>query len=178
MTRGNTTTFLSEDDEVEATLQALVDGNPELAEYAKWLRERRGRTAVTEDQHAAAREPIGSIIDSVSDGTPMDRRASVDRREGTAEREHPLAGVFSRALAQAMYGKGERHGGAATPFNDQPWLKIAKVHGLGFLTGQAVKKIEEAVRGKTGEPLERELLGAINYLGMALIYLDQQKVLP
>lgn len=33
--------------------------------------------------------------------------------------EHPLYPVFMAAIEQAMYGKGERHGGNKTPFLEQ-----------------------------------------------------------
>jgi len=82
---------------------------------------------------------------------------------------HPLYPVFVAAINQAMYGKGERHGGAKTPFFDQPWAHYAKLHGRGFLTGQAAKKLEEAASTKTGEAFEQEMLGAMVYIGMAVL---------
>jgi hypothetical protein len=84
-------------------------------------------------------------------------------------RNHPLYPVFVAAIEQAMYGKGERHGGAVTPFLEQPWRHYAKLHGRGFLTGQAAKKLEEAVSGRTGEAFEAEVLGAMVYAGMAVL---------
>ena len=83
--------------------------------------------------------------------------------------EHPLYPVLVAAIEQAMYGKGERHGGAATPFLDQPWRHYAGMHGRGFLTGQAAKKLEEAASLRTGEAFVAEALGAIVYTGMAII---------
>jgi hypothetical protein len=87
---------------------------------------------------------------------------------------HPLATVYSDVIRQVMYGKGRRHGGSVTPFLEQSWLAVANVHGIGFLTGQAQKKMNEAVENNsllTDYPAwERELLGAIAYMGMALIY--------
>jgi hypothetical protein len=83
---------------------------------------------------------------------------------------HPLMPVFAAALQQVMYGKGERHGGAATNFMDQPWVHYAKLHGRGFLTGQAAKKLEEAASTREGEAYEHELLGAIVYAGMAVLH--------
>ena len=87
--------------------------------------------------------------------------------EGFAQ--HPLYPVFVAAINQAMYGKGERHGGAKTPFFEQPWAHYAKLHGRGFLTGQAAKKLEEAASTKTGEAFEQEMLGAMVYIGMAIL---------
>lgn len=84
--------------------------------------------------------------------------------------DHPLYEQFTQAIAQAMYGKGVRHGGAVTPFLDQPWIHYAHMHGIGFLTGQAAKKLEEAASTKTGDAFVNEIRGAMVYLGMALIF--------
>lgn len=83
---------------------------------------------------------------------------------------HPLQAVFMDAIKQAMYGKGERHGGAATPFLDQPWRHYAELHGRGFLTGQAAKKLEEAASTRSGKAFETEVLGALVYIGMAVLF--------
>ncbi len=84
--------------------------------------------------------------------------------------DHPLFAVFIDAITQAMYGKGQRHGGCVTPFLEQPWRHYAKLHGRGFLTGQAAKKLEEAASIKNGEDFIQELRGAIVYCGMAILY--------
>lgn len=83
-------------------------------------------------------------------------------------KNHPLFPVFIAAIEQAMYGKGERHGGATTPFNDQPWAHYEKMHGRGFLTGQAAKKLEEAAATRSGDAFITECLGSIVYIGMAI----------
>ena len=83
--------------------------------------------------------------------------------------DHPLYPVLLDAIKQAMFGKGERHGGNVTPFTKQPWAHYAKLHGRGFLTGQATKKLEEAASTRTGEAFEQEMLGAIVYCGMAIL---------
>lgn len=82
---------------------------------------------------------------------------------------HPLFPVLEAAILQAMYGKGQRHGGNVTPFLDQPWVHYAKLHGRGFLTGQAAKKLEEAASTRTGEGYEAEVFGAIVYAGMSVL---------
>lgn len=84
--------------------------------------------------------------------------------------EHPLYPVFRRAIEQAMYGKGERHGGVAKPFLNQPWRHLVAMHGRGFLTGQAAKKLEEAASTRTGERFVEEVLGAMVYMGMAVLH--------
>lgn len=88
--------------------------------------------------------------------------------------EHPLFDVLIDAIKQATKGKGQRHGGDVTPFLEQQWVALAKSHGVGFLTGQASKKLNEAaVKTLAGayetEPFEREVLGAIVYAGMAVL---------
>jgi hypothetical protein len=83
--------------------------------------------------------------------------------------DHPLYPILMAAIEQAMFGKGERHGGNVTPFLDQPWVHYAHMHGRGFLTGQAAKKLEEAAATRNGSAFEQEVLGAIVYLGMALL---------
>ena len=83
--------------------------------------------------------------------------------------DHPLYNILIAAIEQAMYGKGERHGGNVTPFMDQPWVHYSKLHGRGFLTGQAAKKLEEAASQRTGPAFEAEVLGAIVYAAMAIL---------
>lgn len=103
--------------------------------------------------------PAGSVV-----FVPLTPTASE-----TAVQQHPLYEVFTKAIKQAMYGKGERHGGAATPFMEQPWAHYAKLHGRGFLTGQAAKKLEEAASTREGTAFEDEMLGAMVYIGMAVL---------
>lgn len=88
--------------------------------------------------------------------------------------QHPLMGVFRAAIEQAMFGKGERHGGARTPFGEQPWVHYAKMHGRGFLTGQAAKKLEEAANTRHGEAFLTEMRGVLVYAGMAILHEEQR----
>lgn len=82
--------------------------------------------------------------------------------------------VLSAAVLQATKGKGQRHGGDKTPFLEQPWVRLYKTHGLGFLLGQADKKYHEACDKENKEDAEREFLGAIVYLGMSLLVLEEK----
>jgi hypothetical protein len=93
----------------------------------------------------------------------------LDAAELMLVQKHPLYPVMCAAIAQAMWGKGERHGGDLVEFTSQPWAHYAKMHGRGFLTGQAAKKLEEAASTREGEAFETEVLGAIVYLGMAIL---------
>lgn len=82
---------------------------------------------------------------------------------------HPLFPHLVAAIEQAIYGKGVRHGGGETPFLDQPIFHYMRMHGRGFATGQAAKKLEEAASTRHGEAFRTEVLGAIVYAGAALI---------
>jgi hypothetical protein len=97
--------------------------------------------------------------------------ASSEEYEGKEDRveDHPLYPIFMRVIEYTMRGKGERHGGCSVPFLDQPWNHYAKLHGRGFLTGQASKKLEEAASIKEGKAFVNEVLGAITYAGMSIL---------
>lgn len=84
--------------------------------------------------------------------------------------EHPLQSVFDAVIAQVTSGKGVRHGGDSIPFTKQPWAHYAGMHGRGFLTGQAAKKLEEAATTRWGPEFETEMLGAIVYCAMAILH--------
>jgi hypothetical protein len=80
--------------------------------------------------------------------------------------------VLQKALYQAQDGKGaERHGNGLS-FTEQPALTITRAVGLGFPLGQAMKKIQESQR-MDPDAAKRELLGAINYLAAAVLFLDE-----
>ena len=82
--------------------------------------------------------------------------------------------VLVAALAQAAVGKGSERHGNDLPFNEQPMQTISKLldcqEGLLF---QAIKKTQESARMKP-EAAVRELLGAINYLAGAIIFIDEK----
>ena len=135
--------------------------------------------AVTDEQ------PIDVVMPEVDDGAELavetlqalgwhfDGQTWVQERPvpltPDAVKRHPLYPVFMAAIEQAMYGKGERHGGAVTPFLEQPWAHYAKMHGRGFLTGQAAKKLEEAASTREGEGFRTEVYGALVYAGMSIL---------
>lgn len=117
-----------------------------------------------DEARAAAAEAVRALRDAV-DSAPELTGSQIDIAA------HPLYPILISAIQQAMYGKGERHGGCSTSFLDQPWRDLAQAHGRGGLTFQAEKKIREAAsRGLTGEPFEREVLGAVVYIGMAILW--------
>lgn len=87
-----------------------------------------------------------------------------------------LIDVLRDALDQASNGKGkERHAVAGEPFEDQQICEISRRLKGGVAGGplfQAVKKIYESQR-LGGEAGVRELLGAINYIGAAIIVMRE-----
>lgn len=89
----------------------------------------------------------------------------------------PLKRVLDAAYAQAAGGKGkERHASEGRPFMEQPIMTITRDVGLGFLTGQAIKKAIESRRLynlKGGQAARAELLGAIVYLAAAVLRLEE-----
>ncbi|HZZ05642.1 hypothetical protein [Paraburkholderia sp.] len=83
-----------------------------------------------------------------------------------------LASVLRRAFDQAAKGKGaERHAQGA-PFEAQPMQTISDLVGIGFVLGQAMKKAQEAQR-LPHDAAVRELLGAINYIAGAVIFMEK-----
>ena len=89
----------------------------------------------------------------------------------TSDQYASLNNVLRAALTQAADGKGaERHARGQEPFNEQLGVWIQS-QGFGFADGQAVKKIHEALRLPPDAAIF-ELLGAINYLAMAIIVLQ------
>lgn len=88
-----------------------------------------------------------------------------------SENYKSLSDVLDRAYAQAATGKGhERHGGGK-PFDKQPMQDLMQLYGVGFALGQAAKKAQESQR-MDNDAAVRELLGAINYLAGAVIFLE------
>ena len=80
--------------------------------------------------------------------------------------------VLRRAYNQAAIGKGkDRHAGTL-PFTAQPMQSISTLLGShNGLLYQAMKKIQESNRLPHDRAIN-ELLGAINYIAGAIIYLE------
>lgn len=93
------------------------------------------------------------------------------------EKYDKLAGVLQDAYNQAAEGKGKERHANGKPFDRQPIMEIARMVGIGYQTGQAMKKAQEATsmanRGE-GIAAEAELLGAINYLAAAVMLIREQ----
>ena len=103
--------------------------------------------------------------------------AVAQRREALRGYE-PLARVLDDALEQAQRGKGAiRHASPGEAFCDQPIVLICEWLGDGghsFVLGQAVKKTLESKR-LTDDHARQELIGAINYLAVAVLLIDRRQ---
>lgn len=84
-----------------------------------------------------------------------------------------LATVLKAAFDQAAFGKGADRHANDLRFEQQPMQTLAATHGIGFLTGQAGKKSSEA-HNLAPDAAVRELLGGINYLAGAVIFLQDK----
>ena len=96
----------------------------------------------------------------------------LDKKDNYSE----LKRVLEMAYSQAAEGKGKERHANGEKFEDQPIMTIAKGHGLGYQTGQAAKKLQEAhtllkLRGK--HAAIQEILGAINYAAAAVLLIEQ-----
>lgn len=80
-----------------------------------------------------------------------------------------LESVFRDAVAQVEKGKGAQRHGQTGDIVTQPAFWISEHFGLGFLLGQTVKKMHEAQERNLGfDEWEKEMLGALAYLGLAI----------
>jgi hypothetical protein len=89
--------------------------------------------------------------------------------------------VFQKAFARVTEGKGrERHNPEGnTPFVKQPILEIARRQGLGYLTGQAEKKMMEVpvlLEKYSYDNAINELLDVMVYSAAAVIYLEEKRI--
>ena len=82
-----------------------------------------------------------------------------------------LEEVFADVMRQVTSGKGAERHGKGDDFLAQPWKRIADDFGEGFLLGQAAKKMREATHATGWDRFrwEREMLGALAYLGFAIV---------
>ena len=65
---------------------------------------------------------------------------------------------------QGSFGKGNERHGKGEPFARQKWVRLAREHGIGFLTGQAEKKwieANESIIATDDERYVREVTGAM-----------------
>jgi len=84
-----------------------------------------------------------------------------------------LSKVLRRAYDQAATGKGAERHAKDLPFSQQPMQRLQELYGVGFALGQAGKKMQESMRLPHDAAI-RELLGAINYIAGAVIYMEKE----
>lgn len=108
-------------------------------------------------------------------------QALVDEVEGriaagnTPTGYEALAAILQRAMDQASKGKGAaRHATNGAPFDQQPMQRLCESYGVGFALGQAAKKTEESQILPPGADVA-ELLGAINYLAGAILFIERSR---
>ena len=116
-----------------------------------------------------------SLQDDSEDLAPIrqDRTVPVFVREGYDS----LFTVLAKALHQAQDGKGAERHSNGLPFDQQPIMVIGQLAGMGFQTGQAIKKAVEAqgmVKRGDFAAAEREILGAVNYLAAVAIEINRR----
>lgn len=103
---------------------------------------------------------------------------SLRDEENAPDNYSELKRVLEMAYNQAAEGKGKERHANGEKFEDQPIMTIAKGHGLGYQTGQAAKKLQEAhtllkLRGK--HAAIQEILGSINYAAAAVLLIEQME---
>lgn len=89
-----------------------------------------------------------------------------------------LADILQDALDQSQKGKGKKRHARGEPFRDQQICQGARKHGLGAMSYQVEKKINEAKRlfeeyADFGEA-EKDILGAVVYAAAMLLVMREQ----
>ena len=175
-TRGGNKAIVTSVDERYApfalTGYAFLSGGTRMV--ANWIRE--GGYLVGGMEHSL--DIVGEWVEpqsapvapTAADPVPQD-----DQSEPVAGYES-LAVVLNEALDQASHGKGKERHANGRDFLDQPIMEISRMVGVGYQTGQAMKKTQEAVGMLNRDQKDRaiaELLGAINYLAAAVILIRE-----
>lgn len=128
----------------------------------------------------ATKPDAGDKAKHSPDPAPVENTDTVIRNYDV--RYTSLAAVLREAYDQAASGKGsQRHNPRGTFFDQQPILEIGRMVGIGFHTGQAMKKSQEATTRFQRDPQNREereravaeLLGAINYLAAGIVLIRE-----
>lgn len=83
-----------------------------------------------------------------------------------------LRSILNEAYEQAASGKGKERHANGNPWEEQPIAEIGRMVGVGFNTGQAIKKLQESTR-MDPEAACRELLGAIVYAASAIMLIRE-----
>ncbi len=113
-----------------------------------------------------------------ADIDPAEPDEPTEPTEDTDDRDYDdLRRQIDAAFAQAATGKGRERHADGRRWTDQPIFTVARQHGVGFLTGQAAKKLgEAAAMSRRGEHAKarHEMLGAIVYAAAAAHMAEQE----
>ena len=102
------------------------------------------------------------------------RRARRAARLAARPGYEALAAVLDDALAHAQTGKGHERHASGEPLEQQHTVRICEDLGsTQFAIGQSRKKSRESLR-LPHDRARAELLGAINYLALAVIVIDRR----
>lgn len=93
------------------------------------------------------------------------------------EHYRKLRDILDAAYHQAASGKGKERHATDNAWQDQPIGQIGRMVGPGFNSGQAIKKLTEAMgmlkRGERDAAI-REVLGAIVYSASVIMLIGEQ----
>ena len=127
-------------------------------------------------QHLSKQVDVEEYITEKTGKRPVIQNRRIPEAEATEVMYAPLKRVLMTAYNHAAVGKGrERHANGGD-FLTQDIMAIARVHGIGFQTGQAEKKVREShgmIDRGDYRAARAELLGAINYLAAAYILMEE-----
>src|SRR5574343_870167 len=163
---------------LDALLKTLQESATALDESIGDLELERRQRAEEAAANQRFLERVTRIM-GLEETAPNAKEQAIERLPDLANRDqhrpihrprHPLDAAFDDAIEQVTRGKGEQRHGKGAQFWQQPWTHYAETHGIGFLTGQAAKKLDEAQGFLNDQPRwEREMLGVIVYAGMAIL---------
>lgn len=122
-----------------------------------------------------SKQPDITITKPVAQDNGTQYVPNLPKERSTTDDYKTLSDVLERAYAQAAHGKGKERHAQGQPFDRQPMQTISQLVGsCDGLRYQAIKKIQEAARLDHDAAI-RELLGAINYIAGAIIYMEAQQ---
>lgn len=126
---------------------------------------------------------VWNISDRVMDGEPVEKghippwRTEIFNDDETIAIDcggyENLRSILDEAYEQAASGKGKERHANGKPWEEQPIAEIGRMVGVGFNTGQAIKKLQESTRMEP-EAACRELLGAIVYAASAIMLIREK----
>lgn len=126
------------------------------------------------DKHPLTREPLPESF--ARPASPVGELIGTALARSVEPGYEQLAEVLQTALDQSQRGKGKERHANDRKFDRQPIMEIGRMVGVGYPTGQASKKTQEAVgmfnRGEADRAVN-ELLGAIVYSAAAILLIRE-----